>query len=52
MRAATRSLVRATIDPGGLPATRLVSVPATDSVVEALGQRYRIDPRALRFVVP
>lgn len=43
---------RATFDPGDLPAARVFWLSATDSVVEALGQRYRIDPRALSFVVP
>jgi hypothetical protein len=43
---------RAEFDPVDLPAARVFWVSATDSVVEAFGQRYRVDPRALGFVAP
>jgi len=40
---------RAVIDPSPLPAARVFWVSEDDAVAESLGQRYRIDPRELRF---
>lgn len=43
---------RATVDPSDLQENRVLYVSATDSVVEAYGQLYRIDPLTLNFEVP
>ncbi len=43
---------RATVDPSDLQENRVLYVSATDSVLEAYGQLYRIDPLSLSFEVP
>lgn len=43
---------RASVDPTDLPENAVLYVSATDSVLEAYGQLYRIDPRTLTFEVP
>jgi hypothetical protein len=43
---------RATVDPSDLPENRVLYVSATDSILEAYGQLYRIDPLTLTFEAP